>query len=113
MKKELERACEGCTAPPTEGVTHTLEEVAFSEEAIMDPRRVERLTQLCKERLEVEAPTLNSGAGHDAANWAVAGVPCAMVFVRNQHGSHNPREAMRLHDFLVGTALLALALQEP
>ena len=35
-----------------------------------------------------------SGAGHDAAVFANCGVPTAMIFVRNEHGSHNPDEAM-------------------
>ena len=44
-----------------------------------------------------------SGAGHDAAVFAEAGIPSAMIFVRNDHGSHNPDEAMALEDFAVGT----------
>jgi N-carbamoyl-L-amino-acid hydrolase len=53
-----------------------------------------------------------SGAGHDAAVFANAGVPSAMLFIRNQHGSHNPREAMRLEDFLLATETLYQATQE-
>ena len=48
-----------------------------------------------------------SGAGHDAAVFAGAGVPSAMVFVRNQNGSHNPDEAMRMEDFDVAVRLIA------
>lgn len=48
-----------------------------------------------------------SGAGHDAALFANAGVPTAMIFVRNQNGSHNPQEAMQFPDFEKGTQLLA------
>ncbi|WP_347558344.1 Zn-dependent hydrolase [Robbsia sp. KACC 23696] len=51
-----------------------------------------------------------SGAGHDAALFATAGVPTAMIFVRNQHGSHNPQEAMQFPDFEKGTQLLAQLL---
>lgn len=40
-----------------------------------------------------------SGGGHDAAAFAEAKVPAAMLFVRNQNGSHNPKEAMRMEDF--------------
>jgi beta-ureidopropionase / N-carbamoyl-L-amino-acid hydrolase len=55
-----------------------------------------------------------SGAGHDAAVFAKVGVPSAMVFVRNAHGSHNPDEAMALEDFAVGArALLDLLLDFP
>ena len=47
-----------------------------------------------------------SGAGHDAAVFANAGIPSAMIFVRNEHGSHNPEEAMAMDDFLCGAELL-------
>jgi N-carbamoyl-L-amino-acid hydrolase len=47
-----------------------------------------------------------SGGGHDAAAFAQAGVPAAMLFVRNQNGSHNPHEAMRMEDFAAGCALM-------
>jgi N-carbamoyl-L-amino-acid hydrolase len=47
-----------------------------------------------------------SGAGHDAAVFANVGIPSAMIFIRNQHGSHNPHEAMGLDDFLAATEVL-------
>ena len=56
--------------------------------------------------LGIEALEMPSGAGHDAADFALAGVPAAMIFVRNDHGSHNPAEAMRMEDFALGTELL-------
>lgn len=40
-----------------------------------------------------------SGGGHDALAFHDAGVPAAMLFIRNQNGSHNPDEAMELADF--------------
>jgi N-carbamoyl-L-amino-acid hydrolase len=40
-----------------------------------------------------------SGAGHDTAMFANAGVPVALIFVRNQNGSHNPHDAMRNRGF--------------
>ena len=55
-----------------------------------------------------------SGAGHDCATFANQGVPCAMIFVRNEHGSHNPDEALALEDFAVATrALLRLLVDFP
>ena len=51
-----------------------------------------------------------SGAGHDAATFASAGVPSLMLFVRNRNGSHNPDEAMEMNDFAAGTRLLAHGL---
>jgi N-carbamoyl-L-amino-acid hydrolase len=47
-----------------------------------------------------------SGAGHDAAAFAEAGVPAAMLFVRNQNGSHNPKEDMRMEDFTAACAVV-------
>ncbi len=48
--------------------------------------------------------------GHDAAVFQRAGVPAAMVLVRNAHGSHNPDEAMTLEDFGAGCAVLAATI---
>jgi N-carbamoyl-L-amino-acid hydrolase len=54
----------------------------------------------------VLAMKMPSGAGHDAALFANAGIPTGMLFVRNEHGSHNPREAMTLDDFMIGVEVL-------
>ena len=51
------------------------------------------------DQLGVKHLSMASGAGHDAAAFAMAGIPSAMLFVRNQHGSHNPKEDMRMEDF--------------
>ncbi|HWX46492.1 MAG TPA: M20/M25/M40 family metallo-hydrolase [Roseomonas sp.] len=40
-----------------------------------------------------------AAGGHDASALAKTGIPAAMLFVRNQNGSHNPAEAMHLEDF--------------
>ncbi|UFN47972.1 hydantoinase/carbamoylase family amidase [Roseomonas sp. OT10] len=53
-----------------------------------------------------------SGAGHDCATFAGLGIPSAMLFLRNDHGSHNPAEAMAIEDFAAGLAVLVGALQE-
>lgn len=76
-------------------------------------RMDEALTALLREELRaMDQPDepLPSGAGHDAAVFANAGVPSAMIFVRNAHGSHNPMEAMEMDDFHVGAELLRRAL---
>lgn len=73
--------------------------------AAMDPRLLAHARALCA-RHGLPHEVLASGAGHDAAIFASASVPSAMVFVRNEHGSHNPREAMETDDFLAGAALL-------
>ena len=50
---------------------------------------------------------LGRPASHDAAAFAAAGVPIAMLFLRNEHGSHNPLEAMEVDDFLAACTILA------
>lgn len=59
------------------------------------------------DQLGIPAMPLGSPASHDAAAFAAAGVPVAMLFVRNEHGSHNPFEAMDIDDFLAGTTVMA------
>jgi len=83
-----------------------------SPPARLDERWVARLLELSR-RLGLPPETVPSGAGHDAAMFAAAGVPCGMIFIRNEHGSHNPHEAMDLDDFVRGVELLRLALREP
>ncbi|MEW6340791.1 MAG: Zn-dependent hydrolase [Paraburkholderia sp.] len=63
-------------------------------------------------RLGIRAREMPSGAGHDAALFSAQGVPSAMIFVRNAHGSHNPDESMSLDDFAHGARLLSLLLQD-
>lgn len=60
--------------------------------------------------LNIPVMRLGSPASHDAAAFAAVGVPMGMIFVRNSNGSHNPREAMEIHDFLAGTTLLTWLL---
>jgi N-carbamoyl-L-amino-acid hydrolase len=56
--------------------------------------------------LGIACKHMPSGGGHDAVAFAQAGVPAAMVFVRNQNGSHNPREDMRMEDFADAAAVV-------
>lgn len=58
------------------------------------------------EALGIPTMPLASPASHDTATFANAGVPSAMLFVRNANGSHNPREAMEVDDFLQAAAVL-------
>lgn len=59
------------------------------------------------ERLGIPAMPLGSPASHDSAAFAAAGVPVAMLFVRNENGSHNPLEAMAIDDFMAAATVLA------
>ncbi|MFC3822273.1 allantoate amidohydrolase [Planomonospora venezuelensis] len=58
-------------------------------------------------------PVLATGAGHDAGILAAAGVPSAMVFVRNPTGiSHSPEEHAEASDCHRGVAALAAVLED-
>ena len=59
------------------------------------------------------APVMSTGAGHDAGILANAGVPAAMIFVRNPTGvSHSPTEWAELEDCRAGIAALATVLAD-
>jgi len=60
----------------------------------------------------VDAPELVSGAGHDAQNPALSGVPTGMIFVRSTGGSHTPREFASVDDAALGAQALANAIKE-
>ncbi len=69
-------------------------------------------------RLDAAAAALGLGrhrmptVGHDAGMFAQAGIPSAMVLVRNQNGSHNPDEALEEADYTAGVRVLARAALE-
>ncbi len=83
-----------------------------AEPAIMDRRWVDKLLAHAR-TLSLPERTILSGAGHDAVLFASAGIPSAMIFIRNHNGSHNPNEAMDIDDFLKGADLLYRALMDP
>lgn len=63
-------------------------------------------------RLGIACRTMASGAGHDTAVLAGQGVSSTMVFIRNQNGSHNPHEAMRIEDLCAAATLVAHLVAE-
>lgn len=76
-------------------------------------RMSDKVAELCQQQAEaagIPFEVLPSGAGHDSAIFANAGVPSSMLFVRNDKGSHNPHEAMELADFMAGAEVLTRAL---
>lgn len=87
------------------GVTFSCDPFTGDAPAAMDRGFQELLRRGCEE-LSIPAMPIASGAGHDAGDFAAAGVPSAMIFVRNDKGSHNPAEAMEFHDFAQGVRLL-------
>ncbi|MGX9961835.1 hydantoinase/carbamoylase family amidase [Roseomonas sp. F4] len=64
----------------------------------LDPGLMAALEHAARD-LGIAHRRMPSGGGHDASAFAKAGIPSAMLFIRNQHGSHNPDEAMRMEDF--------------
>ena len=83
----------------------------LSSPATMDTALSDLLLKVCASQ-NIPCELIPSGAGHDSAMFANAGIPSAMLFVRNQHGSHNPEEAMDLDDFMLGAAALDQAIHE-
>ena len=60
-----------------------------------------------------EPPVLATGAGHDAGILANAGIPSAMLFVRNPTGvSHSPAEFAERDDCLAGVEALTAVVED-
>jgi beta-ureidopropionase / N-carbamoyl-L-amino-acid hydrolase len=93
------------------GVEFKLDRRLESSPATMDPSWVGRLRAAARS-LGLPDEEIPSGAGHDAAVFANEGIPSAMIFVRNENGSHNPDEAMTIDDFASGVAVMQTALKE-
>ncbi len=71
------------------------------------------LTARLDEALGGGVPVIPTMAGHDAGILATAGVPTAMLFVRNPTGvSHSPDELASTEDCLAGVDALATVLAE-
>jgi N-carbamoyl-L-amino-acid hydrolase len=94
----------------TRGVRFELGPDTGSQPTRLDPALVARL--------DAAAGALGLGrhrmptVGHDAGMFAQAGIPAAMVLVRNQNGSHNPHEALEQEDYAAGVRVLARAAME-
>jgi N-carbamoyl-L-amino-acid hydrolase len=91
------------------GVKFDWGERVLSEPGVIDREWAQRLRRVCG-ALGYPYIDIPSGAGHDAANFANAGVPSGMIFIRNDNGSHNPEEKMNLDDFVMGTEVLYQAV---
>ena len=100
------RAGAAATAP---GSTVTPESVSGA--VAFDPALTARLRRGLAGRWG-EVPVIPTMAGHDAGILAAAGVPTAMLFVRNPTGvSHSPDEHAETADCLAGVEALADALE--
>lgn len=87
------------------GVRFDLDEVLWTDPATCNMHIIARLRNEAVS-IGLEPRLISSGGGHDAAVFSQAGVPTGMIFIRNQHGSHNPHEAMDIDDFYVATSVL-------
>ena len=84
-----------------------LHQLSWTAHTPFDPDLATRLSQL------LGAPMLSTGAGHDAGILANAGIPTAMLFVRNPTGvSHAPDEFATPEDCLAGVDALTRVLKE-
>ncbi len=94
------------------GVAFAFDRRIDSTPARMDRAWIDTLVAH-SDTLGLPTETVASGAGHDAVLFAAAGIPAAMIFIRNRNGSHNPREAMDIEDFMKGCDLLHRSLMDP
>ncbi len=91
-----------------DGTTVAMTPESVSPEMVFDAGLRDRLA-----RSLGGAPILPTGAGHDAGVLAAAGIPTAMLFVRNPTGvSHSPAEYATDEDCAEGVAALARVLEE-
>lgn len=83
-------------------------EESFSASTDFDTHLASRLVKLL-----ADTPLLDTGAGHDAGVLSRAGIPTAMLFVRNPSGiSHSPEEHAEVADCLAGVDALANVVAE-
>ena len=98
LYKDLRAEAERVAA--RQSITVDLGEVSNAHPAIMN----EALrTGLHKQLVEHGIPTIDIGSsgGHDCAVFARQDVDSAMLFIRNDGGSHNPEEFMEMANFTV------------
>jgi len=93
------------------GVEASVDDLARVPATPLDPR-IRDVLKRATTSVSVDAPMLISGAGHDAQNPALSGVPTGMIFVRSTGGSHTPREFASLADAALGAQALANAIKE-
>ena len=104
---------EECAAIEKErGVRFEFDRKVVTAPAALDPVWSDNLRRSGEKRA-LKLEDVPSGAGHDAAVFSNAGIPSAMLFIRNQNGSHNPAEAMSISDLVLGTEVLLDAVLLP
>ncbi|NDL57478.1 allantoate amidohydrolase [Phytoactinopolyspora mesophila] len=108
-----------CRAADEEAVRHVLDDLStfgpvqesWTPATVFDTDLATRLSDAASEGEPV--PVLGTGAGHDAGVLSTAGIPTAMLFVRNPTGvSHSPEEFAERADCLDGVHALTRCLAE-
>ncbi|HEU4512535.1 MAG TPA: allantoate amidohydrolase [Nocardioidaceae bacterium] len=91
-----------------DGTTVVLTAESVSPAVVFDPELAARIAEQDKG----DWPVIPTMAGHDAGILSAAGVPTAMLFVRNPTGvSHSPAEHAETADCLAGVDALATTLE--
>ncbi len=102
---------QGAERADRDGTRLTVTAESVSGEVTFDPLLTENLRRGLAARWG-PVPVVPTMAGHDAGILAAAGVPTAMLFVRNPTGvSHSPSEHAEMADCLAGVEALADALE--
>lgn len=91
-------------------VTFDLGQKTTSDSNSLDVGLLDRLGRLARAS-GISLRLMASGGGHDASVFAGNGVPSALIFVRNQNGSHNPGEGMDQKDLDQAISLLSAFLE--
>jgi N-carbamoyl-L-amino-acid hydrolase len=88
------------------GVTVSLGPDTGTRPGFLDQALAQRLRDCASARF-IPFHEMPSGGGHDALAFHEAGVPAAVLLIRNQNGSHNPDESMEMEDFAEAARILA------
>ena len=98
---------QGLERAERDGTTLQVSAESVSGSVDFDPQLAARLARLG------DWPIIPTQAGHDAGILSAAGIPTAMLFVRNPSGvSHSPEESAELADCEAGVIALADVLSE-
>jgi N-carbamoyl-L-amino-acid hydrolase len=104
---EIER--QGSQRAERDGTSLVVTAESVSGSVAFDPVFAQRLAG---DHAGVDWPILPTQAGHDAGILSAAGIPTAMLFVRNPTGvSHSPAEYAEIPDCLAGVEALAVSLE--
>lgn len=110
VREDLRRTAQEIAAET--GTRFEFGPLSGSEPALMSAPLNAMLADACQ-TIDIPIRIMPSGAGHDAATYAQAGVPSTMLFIRNENGSHNPDERMDMADFDQALAVLAATMDMP